>query len=230
VDFKIAYPTNENAVGQSVRAYLEEELCSAALLGADENGIRPQRAQNVADQVRYSGMQAHDLLAQSREMQRKYMLEERDEEDMDGEISVPNYEQMFTSKPLCQTDNYVTYQTENYIYLGGAHGNTSRTFATFAKASGNQLGRVLKSGKEDEMQSLLREGMLLYFRKTTPTSRLTTFLKNCNWRPRATFRCPQPSPRSPRPACSSPTSSTKSRPIPPASSPSPCPTSRCSPS
>lgn len=50
------------------------------------------------------------------------------------------YEYIFNAREAYRTDTYVTYSSNNYIYLGGAHGSTIFDDAVFSLKSGEQFG------------------------------------------------------------------------------------------
>ena len=51
-----------------------------------------------------------------------------------------SYEYMFCVREAYKTDTYVTFSSNNYVYLGGAHGGTSVSDAVFSLKTGEQFG------------------------------------------------------------------------------------------
>ena len=63
-----------------------------------------------------------------------------------------------------ETTDFVTYLSDAYSYTGGAHGSGYQAGTTFRKRDGKRLNMVVDTTKTAEMQQLLREGIVRYFR------------------------------------------------------------------
>ena len=63
-----------------------------------------------------------------------------------------------------ETDKYVVFQSEDYVYLGGAHGGVvGRGGLTFDKKDGHLVEKVVAADSLDAIQPLLRKGLTEYF-------------------------------------------------------------------
>lgn len=63
-----------------------------------------------------------------------------------------------------ETPAYCVWLSQNYVYLGGAHGGvTGAGYMTFSKADGTLLKNIIKDGSERDMQPLIRKGLCGYF-------------------------------------------------------------------
>ena len=63
-----------------------------------------------------------------------------------------------------ETDRYVVFLSQDYVYLGGAHGGVvGRGGLTFDKANGLLVEKFLDPASLDEIQPLLRKGLTQYF-------------------------------------------------------------------
>ena len=63
-----------------------------------------------------------------------------------------------------ETDKYVVFQSEDYVYLGGAHGGViGRGGLTFDKKDGKLVEKVVDPASLDAIQPLLRKGLTEYF-------------------------------------------------------------------
>ncbi|MGN1237074.1 MAG: DUF3298 domain-containing protein [Bacteroidaceae bacterium] len=60
------------------------------------------------------------------------------------------------------TPRYVTYETNTYSYTGGAHGSSTKRDVNIIKPSGKVLEYVIDSLRLEEIQPLLRKGVLSY--------------------------------------------------------------------
>lgn len=88
-----------------------------------------------------------------------------EEEKQEIIVSYPGWEFDVEVNLVDQTERYVVFLSQNYIYMGGAHGGmTGAGYQTYDIRSGKRLESFLKDGVEDEMQSLLEEGLISYFK------------------------------------------------------------------
>ena len=87
------------------------------------------------------------------EGQRKEILEE-----------MPGWEYEFNLLKDRETDRYVVFLSQDYVYLGGAHGGiTGRGGLTFGKKDGLLVEKTVDPASLDAIQPLLRKGLTKYF-------------------------------------------------------------------
>ena len=95
-------------------------------------------------------------------------IEENDglTEDQRKEIldEMPGWEYEFNLLKDRETDKYVVFLSQDYVYLGGAHGGvTGRGGLTFGKKDGVLVDKMLDPACLDAIQPLLRKGLTKYF-------------------------------------------------------------------
>ena len=77
---------------------------------------------------------------------------------------MPGWEYDFGLLKERETDEYVVFLSQDYVYLGGAHGGvTGRGSLTFDKKDGHLVEQFLDSACLDAIQPLLRKGITDYF-------------------------------------------------------------------
>ena len=87
------------------------------------------------------------------EGQRKEILDE-----------MPGWEYEFNLLKDRETDKYVVFLSQDYVYLGGAHGGiTGRGGLTFGKKDGLLVEKTVDPASLDAIQPLLRKGLTKYF-------------------------------------------------------------------
>ena len=87
------------------------------------------------------------------EGQRKEILDE-----------MPGWEYDFNLLKDRETDQYVVFLSQDYVYLGGAHGGVvGRGGLTFDKKDGRLVEKMLDPACLDAIQPLLRKGLTQYF-------------------------------------------------------------------
>ena len=87
------------------------------------------------------------------EGQRKEILDE-----------MPGWEYEFNLLKDRETDQYVVFLSQDYVYLGGAHGGiTGRGGLTFGKKDGLLVEKTVDPASLDAIQPLLRKGLTKYF-------------------------------------------------------------------
>ena len=80
---------------------------------------------------------------------------------------MPGWEYSFSLLKTRETDRYVVFLSEDYIYLGGAHGGIlGRGGLTFNKENGRLVEHFLDPACLDAIQPLLRKGLTDYFSDT----------------------------------------------------------------
>lgn len=81
-----------------------------------------------------------------------------------------------------ETDKYVTYTANSYSYMGGAHGLSVFSGATFRKSDGRRFGmEMLHDTDKDAFRLLLKDGLKEYFSENGSDTDIKTDedLKNC---------------------------------------------------
>ena len=77
---------------------------------------------------------------------------------------MPGWEYDFGLLKERETDGYVVFLSQDYVYLGGAHGGvTGRGSLTFDKKDGHLVEQFLDPACLDAIQPLLRKGITAYF-------------------------------------------------------------------
>ncbi len=97
----------------------------------------------------------------------RYIREDGDlseEEKTEILANSPAWGYEFNLKKLADTLGYVVFQSQNYIYQGGAHGGiTGDGYLTFDRKSGRFLEATLDPACTAEIQPLLVKGLLGYY-------------------------------------------------------------------
>lgn len=76
----------------------------------------------------------------------------------------PGYEYSLNLDKVYETDRIAVFRSQDFLYLGGAHGGiVGEGPMTFDKQSGMRLRSFFEAGCEEQMQSLLRQGLEEYF-------------------------------------------------------------------
>ena len=177
LSLNVELPVPGNAVSEAVRDALVEILDgSLSHLGSyeEERAFPP-----------FPGANTHTdaLMAyyQEQAMQRIGQLSREDFEDRELAIrenaelsaaektellaSAPSWEYELNLKELRRTDGYVVFASQDYIYMGGAHGGIlGAGFPAFDRRDGHRVSPVLRPDCTEEIQPLLVRGLLQYFR------------------------------------------------------------------
>ena len=78
--------------------------------------------------------------------------------------SMPGFEYAFSLVKTDETDRYVVFNNEDYVYLGGAHGGIiGQGSLTFDKKTGELVETFIEPGSLKAIQPLLRKGLAEYF-------------------------------------------------------------------
>ena len=94
--------------------------------------------------------------------------EDADEREhyLEGDIpfAMPSWGYDFTLKKVADTLGYIVFMSQNYIYMGGAHGGiTGEGYLTFDCKNGHRVDPMLDLDCTDSIQSLLEKGLLDYY-------------------------------------------------------------------
>ena len=96
----------------------------------------------------------------------EYMREEKmDEAEMAEILSrMPGWEYEFNLSKIEDTDRYCVFQSQDYVYMGGAHGGvTGAGCITYDKRNGNRFTEFFEPYSELDLQPLFRECLAEYF-------------------------------------------------------------------
>ena len=87
-----------------------------------------------------------------------------DEERAEILAEMPGWGYSFSLKKDRETERYVVFLSEDYVYMGGAHGGVvGRGPLTFDKKDGHQVEEFFEPSSLEAMQPLLRKGLVDYF-------------------------------------------------------------------
>jgi len=74
------------------------------------------------------------------------------------------WECMSTLSRILDADKYWVYLSEDYVYMGGAHGGIGGAgYLTYSKEDGSRITGFLDPSKLDEIQPILRQGIVRFF-------------------------------------------------------------------
>jgi hypothetical protein len=142
-DGKRLFPRFEGDINDSEALFSYYEQQGLAALEAKAKAFADMRAEGIRESTTLTD-----------EEKEKYIAE------------TPGYGFGFHLDKVHETDKIAVFDSENYIYLGGAHGGiTGEGPMTFDKQSGMRLRAFFEPGSEVPMQPLLRKGMLSYFQE-----------------------------------------------------------------
>lgn len=79
-----------------------------------------------------------------------------------NDLPTLNYSQDI--KKIFETEKYITYLSDTYIYMGGAHGMSTKQGSTFRKSDGRRFSyEMLFDTETSEFKKLLKKGLIEYF-------------------------------------------------------------------
>lgn len=87
-------------------------------------------------------------------------------EEMKNQIiaDTPRWEFDFEISLISDTLGYIVFNSQNYVYMGGAHGGVTGSGAvTYSRADGHRIYQFLNEGSADALQPLLIEGLKSYY-------------------------------------------------------------------
>lgn len=88
----------------------------------------------------------------------------KDAREYGGPSDMPMVVQSSVRK-VYDTDKVVTFLTESYTYLGGAHGGTAVSAASFRKSDGRRFGSdILKDRYSETFTEAVKDGLKRYFK------------------------------------------------------------------
>lgn len=79
--------------------------------------------------------------------------------------NIPRWEFDINLSLVSDSAGYIVFNSQNYTYLGGAHGGITGSGAvTYSRKDGHRIYTFLKPGIVNEIQPLLIEGLLSYYK------------------------------------------------------------------
>ena len=83
-------------------------------------------------------------------------------DEMEPEARMGAFSKTHDITVLAETDRYITYYYQTYMYGGGAHGYTTEVGFTFRKSDGRQIP-LLTETESPQLASLIKEGVRGFF-------------------------------------------------------------------
>lgn len=168
--------TGQGAVADRIRTALVEVMDEQlSHIGSYEEGRLFPAFEGDAGQTdalltyyRTQALESIDKFAQE-DMDERFKIIDEDEDLSDEEkkeilASFAGWEYEFNLLKDRETDKYVVFLSQDYVYLGGAHGGvTGRGGLTFGKKDGVLVDKMLDPACLDAIQPLLRKGLTKYF-------------------------------------------------------------------
>ena len=107
-------------------------------------------------------------LSQEDADEREFLIRENDEltaeEREEMLVGFPSWEYDFNLRKVADTLNYVVFLSENYVYMGGAHGGvTGGGYLTYDKKSGSLVEKMLDPACVTDIQPVLVRGLMRYY-------------------------------------------------------------------
>lgn len=140
----------------------EEERLFPAFEGRTGDG------KSLMEYYRGKALEAIGRLSQEDYDERVQSIEENDgiteAERADILATMPGWEYAFSLKKTRETDRYVVFLSEDYVYMGGAHGGIiGRGPLTFDKKDGHLVEQFLETSCLEDLQPVFRSGLVRYF-------------------------------------------------------------------
>lgn len=153
----VDYPVSGGTLSDAVRRIVENELpkvASSLCASGDTTGMPVicGDSQSASQLVQRCAGYSRDLLQKE--------LEEVREFNSSAELSCDARLTL-----AADTEKYLTYEVNSYVYLGGAHGSTYNYSFNISRESGSKVTGIVKPESLEKMQPLLRAGVLSYFRE-----------------------------------------------------------------
>lgn len=102
------------------------------------------------------------------EERERYVNEDEEmseEQKADILANFPAWEYDYSFKKIDESDRYVVFYSQNYIYQGGAHGGiTGAGGLTFDKKDGHLVETFFDSSSTSQMQPVLIKGLIQYYK------------------------------------------------------------------
>lgn len=159
---KVDYPTGDDALAQSVRQFICQELAKQYQNFAvdGEDGKKASIYKGSQDK----GQAVVDFYGKAN---LKDLTELRDEmlKDMDSPVNIPGLSNEIEIRKAGENPRYITYHVTGFTYLGGAHGSAVDYCKNISKATGKVLTETVDTLKTKELQPILRKGIIGYINK-----------------------------------------------------------------
>lgn len=182
-ELSLEVPNGTDSVSARIRkALIADFICNAEGTGTqydDTKVLTPYEGDrdNVQAVVDYYGKTCHDyLLKQAKEdLEERIRYVEEDstytEEEKESILEdVPVWYYDLHTRKSVESEAFVVYTTEGYVYYGGAHGGVTGTGGmTFSKATGELMKQFIKPQCTDALQPLFRKGFLQYYAEAGET-------------------------------------------------------------
>lgn len=169
VGFQVEVPVVENDATAKVRETLLDILHNEVVhLGFGEEPLPIKAYDNLNDSLAaIIGFYGENLHKHLEEQCKENELEDNDgeEEEFDElkDYDAPEWSCLCTLLRVSSTENYWVYMSENSVYYGGAHGYISGAgYPTFSKKDGSLITNIIDPARVDDMQMLLRDGLMEY--------------------------------------------------------------------
>lgn len=153
----VDYPIGNDSLSMEVRNYIARELWSRYLplvndgAEAKKYPMYSGKLDNGKAIVDYYGK---GIMA--------YLKEQSDEMRGEGIGELPGMSSDVSIRKTDDNSRYITYESTQYAYLGGAHGSTFVYSSNISKATGKVLEQSVDTLKLEAMQPMLRKGVLSY--------------------------------------------------------------------
>ena len=173
---KVELPMGSDAVSQAIRQQLitilgERLTHVTSFEGEQFYAPFTGNTNNVEEMMGYyckNTMSLLDSLATSDANDRiRYIMEDEElsEEEKANRIAeIPGWEYEYRLELVADTTNYIVFLSQDYLYMGGAHGGVGGDGdLTFDKETGKLVKEFLNPACVADIQPLLIEGLLSYF-------------------------------------------------------------------
>lgn len=156
----VDYPVGDDSLSVGVRNYIAQQLGLLYLPvsnnpQSDNSSLLYKGSLgNGESLVNYYGFGTLD-----------YLKDQQDELLSVAEGETPSMSFDASIRRIAETKHYITYQSNYYAYLGGAHGSAGSYSTNIVKATGKVLGATVDTLKVKEMQPILRKYVLEYIKK-----------------------------------------------------------------
>ena len=166
----------DNATRQMREALIADFMANCRQPGYDQENtfaVKPysDKMDNPQAIVDYYGKADYDyLLAQAKADYNERVeyvdenpnLSAAERESIKNEV--PRWTFEMSIKKETDAPRWAVYQSQSYVYYGGAHGGVTGSGAlTFNKATGKKISRFVREDATGAIQPLLRRGLLQYF-------------------------------------------------------------------
>ncbi len=145
VDFIVDYPSGNSQLSLAIQEWINEQISNFFYEeGRDSTIFYETELSDGNNLLSYYGKNISKDFEQKEE----------------GNIVLPKSFSMIIKK-IFDNQHCVTYEIEESIYLGGAHGTTTIYGCTFRKTDGRKFGHDMLNGKR--IEEALKDGLAQYF-------------------------------------------------------------------